>query len=234
MAITWLSASDMQGFAGPAGEAVRGGGRWCHVLTADLRAPELLPMLRPAPDKGDYLDEARPGASDRSYFLARRAALRSFVAMHFGIEGEAVRIRYDEPGAPRVIEPGNCFVSVSGRGPLAVLCVASHPAGVDFEPVEDKVPVVEDVLHPSERMAVRAREGAARIEYFLQIWTAKEAYLKALGSGLTHDPAKVAVAFDEERIASITDDGREIGGFDGRLRASIEGGIYMIAACIML
>ncbi len=50
------------------------------------------------------------------------------------------------------------------------------------------------MLHPTEAAFLRALAPAQRLVPFLELWTVKEAYLKARGSGLLIDPAKVAVS----------------------------------------
>ena len=65
------------------------------------------------------------------------------------------------------------------------------------------------MLHDLEKKALLALPAAARSEEFLRLWTAKEAYLKALGIGLRREPTEISLrplddAFD------ITDLGRPI------------------------
>jgi 4'-phosphopantetheinyl transferase len=77
---------------------------------------------------------------------------------------------------------------VSSRGARAALAVASAPIGVDLEPFDERTPVIEDVLCKGERAALARLSGADQARAFLQMWTAKEAYLKALGRGFKRNP----------------------------------------------
>jgi 4'-phosphopantetheinyl transferase len=43
-----------------------------------------------------------------------------------------------------------------------------------------------ELLHPEERAEIRSAAPAARAEAFARVWTRKEAYLKALGTGVGH------------------------------------------------
>ena len=186
VAIEWMDA----------GRAVRAGAAtapFARVLVCDLRDPVLEPLLRLAPDAGDLADANYPGASERSYFLQRRAALRTMAARCAGLAPEAVAIAYDHDGAPRV-SGANLFVSVSSRGARAALAIASSPIGVDLEPFEEGVPVIEDVLCKGERAALARMRGGEQARAFLRIWCAKEAYLKALGRGFKRNPALVCVS----------------------------------------
>jgi len=201
------------------------------ALVADLREPLILPLLRPSPTSFDYADERRPGASDRSWFLARRAATRSLAAMFCGCEPEEIVIGYDAPGAPRVASSA-CFVSVSGRGPFAAIAVGRHPVGIDLEIVTDEIDIIHDVLHDDEKASfalLSAGEGRRR---FLQIWTVKEAFLKALGSGLNIDPASVATVFSKDHVTVLHS--QAPAGTKAFTRNADISGFSFICACVEL
>ncbi|MBM3608242.1 MAG: 4'-phosphopantetheinyl transferase superfamily protein [Alphaproteobacteria bacterium] len=227
--IEWLSPHDLPALApAPAGSA------WTRVLLCDLRDTAVLPLLKPPPLPGDYADERRPGASDREYFLARRAALRSFVALCVDGIAQAVVIGYDEPGAPRVRAPAGLFVSVSGRGAIAALAVSTHRTGVDFEPLTEEAGIIPDVLHLREREALAAMNAQASHVAFLRIWTAKESWLKAKGQGLNQDPATLCAPWKGTAIASMIDEAVAIQPLAGEWRETAFAGVDVIAACVTL
>lgn len=165
---------------------------FARVLICDLHDPALAPFRSVAPRAGDLADAHYPGASGRSHFIERRVVLRAFAARCAGATPDAVRIFYDEHGAPRV-GGADLFVSVSSRGSRIALAVASSPVGVDLEPVEDDGPVIEDVLGKRERQTLEGLSRDARTRAFVHIWTAKEAYLKAIGRGFKRDPALINI-----------------------------------------
>lgn len=179
-------------------------GPFAFALVCDVRDPALATLAAIAPSPDDLVDEKAPSASARTHFRARRALLRALVAAATGVEPARVRIAYDSDGAPRVADLP-AFVSVSSRGPLAALAVASSPLGVDLEPFEAAAEPVNAVLHPREIATLAELAGAARAREFLRIWTAKEAYLKALGRGFKRDPATIAATCEAARFA--IDDG---------------------------
>jgi 4'-phosphopantetheinyl transferase len=162
-----------------------------------------LTVLRCAPDAGDLADAKYPGASKRSTFLDRRTLLRAFAARCAGVAPEAIRISYDENGAPRV-SGAPLFVSASSRNAYAALAVASSPVGVDLEPFDEAAPVIEDVLGKLEKRALSKISDAQRTLHFLQLWTAKEAYLKAVGRGFKKDPALINI--DARGVAFTVED----------------------------
>ncbi len=175
---------------------------FARVLVCNLHNPALS-SLRCAPDAGDVADAKYPGASERSTFLDRRTLLRAFAARCAGVAPEAIRISYDEHGAPRV-SGAPLFVSASSRGAYVALAVASSPVGVDLEPFDEAAPVIEDVLGKLEKLALSKLSDAQRTLRFLQLWTAKEAYLKAVGRGFKKDPALINI--DARGVAFTVED----------------------------
>jgi 4'-phosphopantetheinyl transferase len=186
-------------FAGPGDLAALRGGARPDVLAflCDLADPALAEFRRLPPNAADLRDAARPGASPRTWFHLRRALTRSLVGWRFGVAPEEVTIGYDASGAPRIHAPAEGgFVSVASRGSLAAVALADVAVGIDVEPVGGAFEPVWDVLHAAERARLHDLPGAVRHGAFLEIWTAKEAGLKALGQGFTRDPSGVIVESD--------------------------------------
>lgn len=218
---------------------------WTRALIADLRDPAILPLLRPAPLPGDYADEARPGASNRAYFLARRALLRSLVSLCLDCRADDVQIRYDAPGAPKIVASGPvapapmasreaCYVSVSGRGAIAALAVSSHHVGIDLEPLGEHVEIIADVLDYAERAYLASLPLAAARHAFLRIWTAKEAWLKARGIGLNTEPAHLRIEASEQTLARVFEQGAPCVPLAGEWVERVFDSIPLIAACVSL
>lgn len=222
--IEWIDAPAMASLD-PAGR------RLARALVCDLADPALARFLALAPSASDLADEARPSASERSLFFPRRALLRALVAACAGVPPADVAIGYDPDGAPRVLAPQGFFVSASGRGALAALACARMPIGVDLEPLA-VTPPVDAILHPRERAALTA--SAAPALDFLKIWTAKEAYLKALGRGFKRDPARAAVLAGSGRAFTIEDDGFPATIAAAQWAPALARLPPLVAACVML
>ena len=148
--------------------------------------PPLAPLAR-------EIDEAPADARARKMFLARRALLRRAVARRLRCAVEAVEIGRADDGGPRLLAPDSgLHLSVSGRGDLIAVAVCDTPVGVDIEPVGEAFDAPLNVLHPAERAALAAA-GAGAHEHFLRLWTVKEAYLKALRTGLAREPVEIEI-----------------------------------------
>ncbi|MFY9656749.1 MAG: 4'-phosphopantetheinyl transferase superfamily protein [Methylocystis sp.] len=181
-----------------------------------------------APTPRDLV-EAPQGAS-REAFLRRRAATRRPVAQRLGVAASAVEIGHDPQGAPRLLAPqAPLFLSVSGREDFCAIALGSRAVGVDIEPLEPEAKPVWSALHASEAAWLCALPKDAQSEAFLRLWTAKEAYLKALGTGFSRDPATIAVDFDFRLFV----EGAEVALAAGEWRTVELGGRKYIVACIV-
>ncbi|QXX76206.1 4'-phosphopantetheinyl transferase superfamily protein [Methylovirgula sp. HY1] len=206
------------------------------VLLADVDDPALrgLTSLPPKPE-----DLARASAyrdARRGYFLARRALMRQLVARRLGCAAEAVTIAVDAAGAPCLGSATNgpeLFVSIARRGALAVLAIAPRPIGVDLELLGPPEAIPTAVLHDAEAQHLAPMDAVAQHRAFLEIWTLKEAYLKALRTGLTREPAEIEVRREKAQIR-LYDRGRPVVPATCESRRETFGGKTVVAACVML
>jgi 4'-phosphopantetheinyl transferase len=78
--------------------------------------------------------------------------------------------------------------SLSHSGDVAVVAVAAEPIGADVERVHPRRyldAVARRVLRDDEFARWAALPETDRVVAFLRVWTAKEAYVKLLGVGIT-------------------------------------------------
>lgn len=136
------------------------------------------------------------GEQDRIKGLLRRSdQLNSAVGWNL-MDGMAqrhgLRVQRSDQGRPSLAPPLDVSLSHSDRW-TAVALSRSGRIGIDIEAVRS----VSSALH---RRCLTAYEmgwladappGAQRDRRFFRVWTAKEAYLKALGVGLSLDPRDV-------------------------------------------
>lgn len=95
-------------------------------------------------------------------------------------------------GKPFLGDRDDLFFSLSHSGPWVVCATASEPVGVD---VDCRCPesVARRHFHPQEL--------TTDPDQLLRIWTAKEAFLKALGTGLTRPLDSFVVRLTEDGAA---------------------------------
>jgi 4'-phosphopantetheinyl transferase len=87
------------------------------------------------------------------------------------------------------------------RERLLIAVAERREVGIDAEPA-DRAPTLVSTAHTwlaePELQAVERLTPAAKDRALLRLWTAKEAYLKAVGVGLNADLREVEIGLDEE------------------------------------
>ena len=152
-----------------------------HLWTASLHAPDDCVAAMRALLSQDELDRAGRFhfEKDRTAFILARGFLRTMLGRYLGGE---VRFVYGSHGKPALDRAGPSF-NLSHTDGLAMLGLTLEgEIGVDVErirPMEDREAIAERYFSPSEYGQVLSDE------VFFQCWTRKEAYIKAVGGGLS-------------------------------------------------
>lgn len=122
--------------------------------------------------------------SDRMLCILGDYEVRRLVSSILGINAEEVSVVPDGRGRPLIAEPADpgLFCSISHSGDIACACVDTCPVGIDIELVRPYDHDVAEAVCSSEELSYIAENGDVG---FFRIWTAKESYLKCLGTGLT-------------------------------------------------
>ena len=137
----------------------------------------------------------------------RASLLRALAARALRLETSAVSIAQAEGRAPVIAAPmrSGIVLSMARRGALSAFAVARAPVGIDVEAVDSSAEIPWNVLHPREAACLNAIDDMVRARAFARLWSLKEAYLKALGVGLTREPSSFAVDFIDDGHATIED-----------------------------
>jgi 4'-phosphopantetheinyl transferase len=138
----------------------------------------------------------------RRAFAVSRAALRMILARCCNVSAAALRFEYNEHGKPVLASPfHHLHFSLSHSGDAGLVALsADSPVGVDIErvrPVSESLALARRYFSGSEFELLRRAPDHDRDRVFLSLWTRKEASLKALGFGLSVDPAQVDAAVPE-------------------------------------
>lgn len=149
--------------------------------------PHFPPAIAPQPLAADEIHlwfcEFSAGSDTRA--LAQRLLLH-LLSAYAGRPVCSADLDTGEHGKPCLAGGPGFNLSHSGNAAVVALA-AGLELGVDLERPGRRRPHAELARRffcPREADAVAAAEGAAREALFLQLWTAKEAVLKALGRGL--------------------------------------------------
>ena len=129
---------------------------------------------------------------DAERYVAARAGLRRCLAQRLGVDPRHLVFAADDYGKPRLVEPAGSTLGFNvshGRDRSLVAVAATGSLGVDIEEhrplVGDPHRLAERYFAAPERSALIGRVGGDLLVTFLRIWTQKEAYVKAIGMGLS-------------------------------------------------
>jgi 4'-phosphopantetheinyl transferase len=129
---------------------------------------------------------------DRRRYLAGRAMIRGVLASYLHVDPKSLRFAQNDLGRPELERQGaDPYLSfnLSNTSGMVVCCVVrGHEVGVDVEDLRreiDVIPLATRFFAAAEARDVLAQPEHARRRRFFEYWTLKEAYVKALGTGLT-------------------------------------------------
>jgi 4'-phosphopantetheinyl transferase len=129
---------------------------------------------------------------DRQQFTATRALLRTLLASHVGSEPADLVFRYAEKEKPSLdsqASPNQVDFNVSHSGTSALLAFSRGRAlGVDIEIIRDDfdpAALAHRFFSKHEQSQLAALDPSEQYSGFFRCWTRKEAYIKAVGTGLS-------------------------------------------------
>ena len=139
-------------------------------------------------------------AGKRDEFLATRALVRSSLSRYLSLHPSELHFDIDRHGKPSLNSSCGLEFNLSNTHELAVCLISSSgPAGIDIEGWKrgaDILEVAERFLSHAEQEELSSLEPALRPDRAISLWTLKEAYLKAIGTGLTADPQRVGFLYE--------------------------------------
>lgn len=138
---------------------------------------------------------------DRRRGLMARVLARTALAQYTGVEPAALRFTRDRLGKPELVDPAESGLSfnLSHTGEL-VLCGVSTKGdlGVDAERLDrtlDFLPLARRFFAAEEAAVLETVPSAGRRRSFFELWTLKEAFVKACGRGLSMPLGDFAITF---------------------------------------
>jgi 4'-phosphopantetheinyl transferase len=126
---------------------------------------------------------------DRERFLASRGLLRHILASYLNTPPGEIHFGYALQGKPFLLDHPDLNFNLSHAADVLLVGVATGcELGVDVEQVFSEAvmnQVSGPVLSAPERVAFGRLDPGERREWFVRLWTRKEAYIKADGRGMS-------------------------------------------------
>ncbi len=138
----------------------------------------------------------------RAWRLNCRRILRRLLGAYLDLPPAELSLWIGPHGRPHLnkrVHRSDLNFNLSHAGSLAVIALArTHRLGVDIEPIRPlrrRRALLDRCFSPAERGRLQTHPHDQRERLFFRAWTAKEAVLKAEGSGIFHDPAVIEVVW---------------------------------------
>ena len=129
---------------------------------------------------------------DRLSYIARHGLLRLILSRYLPTEAGSLDFSYGPHGKPYISKEQNILgiqFSLSSSSSIGLLGITrNNPIGIDIEHRNTDIDfqgISELYFSESEISHIRENDDLNKSNEFYRIWTMKEAYLKAVGSGMS-------------------------------------------------
>jgi 4'-phosphopantetheinyl transferase len=161
-----------------------------HLWRAALDSPARLAGSEAVLSREEALRSRRfVRTVDRERFIVAHGALRMVLGLYLSVDPQSLEFRNGPMGKPALVQTfSDLRFNLSHSGDLALIAITrGRDVGVDVEFVERDIdfdPIVEQYFDPTEAWDLRTAPPQERVSRFFDLWTRKEACLKAEGLGL--------------------------------------------------
>ena len=151
----------------------------------------------------------------RCRYVVARATLRRLLGEALKLDPSAIAFKYSLQGKPELAGEfaGKLFFNVSHSRGLALIAITRIcPLGVDLEqvrPLRYDIQIARRFFTPRESAKLESLPEVERPAAFCSLWTRKEAWLKAKGSGIADSLNRVDISFlpgEPPRILNVADE----------------------------
>ena len=147
---------------------------------------------------------------DRRHFIVARAVLRTILGRYLQIEPKRVQFSYGPHGKPELAEragDGELRFNIAHSHELALYAFTrGREIGVDLEYLRnlpDAEQIAANFFSARENATLQALSTSQRQQAFFNCWTRKEAYIKAIGKGLSQPLDQFEVSLAPKAPASL-------------------------------
>jgi 4'-phosphopantetheinyl transferase len=147
---------------------------------------------------------------DRDHFIIARGVLRILLGRYLNVSPEVVRLQYSAYGKPSLAEEfcsSRLRFNLSHSGGMALFAFAiGRDLGVDIEKMRADFATLEIArryFSAQEISMFQSLPTALQTEAFFNCWTRKEAFIKAIGEGLSCPLDQFDVTLAPEEQAAL-------------------------------
>ncbi len=145
---------------------------------------------------------------DRIRFTVARGLLRCILSAYLHMEAHKISFQYGPYGKPYVDNMTVQFNVSHSEDRILIGVGYHHPLGVDIEHISRSVDIADIAKRfftAREAQHIQYLKGEAQQQAFFNVWTRKEALLKAVGAGLNVSLKACEVSVGDEAFSAILD-----------------------------
>jgi 4'-phosphopantetheinyl transferase len=185
-----------------------------YVLTCDAGDEAYISLLAQLPPEERSRAEQFMLLNDRVAFAAGRVLVRRMLSSYFGTPTPDWRFLLNSHGKPEVARlsgsPDVRFNLSHSAGIVVAACSLERDIGIDVENTWNQLDFLEVARSQFSKREIATLEslsGEAQRDAFFALWTLKEAYTKAIGTGLSRSLADFSFSLDPPTISFSVDGG---------------------------
>jgi 4'-phosphopantetheinyl transferase len=186
----------------------KAGGR-VDVWVVELDQPDRALLAASSILSEEELERARVGSPQvRRRRTLSRAALRTVLGSYLGRPPESLQFAYGDFGKPVLADVESALhFNVSASGDCSLIAVTTFgPIGVDverFAELDGVDRLAARFFAPAEAATINRLSGEQKLRSFYNCWTRSEAYVKALGCGLSSPLNRFVVSIEDAEPPAI-------------------------------
>jgi 4'-phosphopantetheinyl transferase len=181
---------------------------WQTKLSRSLLELEILNTILP-PEEQLRADKFKLEIHRNSFIIAR-GMLRQILSLYLDLAPDKIEFNYSDRSKPSLANNLlNIQFNVSHSEDIAVYAITrDRRIGIDIEYLNEKydcLNIARRFFSGREFEAIASLIGKERSQLFFKLWTAKEAYLKGTGEGLSGSLDKVEINLNKGRLIYAID-----------------------------
>ena len=177
---------------------------WCAQTPSVRRLPESTRSLLSEEER--HRSQGLVVEEDRLNFEFAHVLVRALLGAYLGLSPRRLEFEKEANGKPFALNVDRVSFNMSHtRGAVAIALALDSEIGIDIEQIRpcDVFALAPAIMHNAELQSWRGFPKELQDRAFFELWTRKEALLKAYGCGLSVEPNSISVHWDSTEFHSI-------------------------------
>jgi len=135
--------------------------------------------------------------------------VRAILSGKHHIPNQNIHFEYSENSKPGLRFYQNIHFNISHSGEWVVCAFSALPVGIDVEKIRKvNFNIAKRFFSEEEVNQLFSLSTQKQVDFFFDLWTIKESYLKAIGTGLTRSLNSFTVRFSKNDLHLVEDEKR--------------------------